>query len=211
VQLVDKNGDVVNNRYIRMARDSMNVTVPINMYKDIPINVEYKHGFYNSNNVDIKLNPTFIKVRGEVDLLSSLNGYSITVDEKKIQKDTTITQSVVLPDGVENVNGVESVSVDIMHKNTTTKTISVNTVNINNPSGIDCEIITTSVAVKFRGAPDALICLEEENVTVTADISTVAANVSGVITLPVTIDISIPEVSSSVYELGEYTVELRIK
>lgn len=211
VQLVDRNGDVVTNRFIRVARDSMNVTVPINMYKDIPIKVEYKHGFYNSNNVDIKLNPSFIKVRGDVALLSGLDVYNITVDEKKIQKDTTITQSVTLPEGVENVNGVESVSVDIKHKNTTTKTISVNTININNPSNIECELITASVAVKFRGAPDALTRLEEENVTVTADISTVATNVSGVITLPVDIDVSIPEVSSSVYELGEYTVELRIK
>ncbi len=210
VQLVDTNGAVVNNQFIRVARESMNVTVPINMYKDIPVNVEYKHGFYNSNNVDISLDPSFIKVKGEVSLLSSLNSYNITVDEKKILKDTTITQSVSLPEGVENVGGVESISVGIKHKNTSTKTLIINTVNINNPSGVDCELITTSVAVNFRGAPDALMLLGEENVTVTADISTVV-NATGVITVPVSVDVSIPESTASVYELGEYTVELRIK
>lgn len=210
VRLIDTNGEVVNNRFIRVARESMNVTVPINMYKDIPINVNYKHGYYNSNNVDISLTPSFIRVRGDVALIDSLDSYTITVDEKKILNDTTITQSVSLPEGVENVNGTESISVEIKHKNTSMKTLVVNTVEINNPGGIDCELITQSVAVRFRGAPDALILLEEENVTVTADISTVV-NASGVITVPVTVKTSFAGATGSVYELGEYTVELRIK
>ena len=201
---------MVSSQFIKLSQDSMKVTVPVYEYKNIPVTVSYKYGYYNDRNVTVTTSPQTIRIKGDVETLKGIDDYIIEVDEKKITDDRTITEAVSLPAGIENVDMTESVEVKIIHKNTKTRRVVLSNFKVNNPNGIDCELVNETLTVEFRGLSEQLALLSDETVILVADAENILKS-PGTVTVPVIVKINVESISGNqVYELGEYRVELKV-
>ncbi|MBO4220610.1 MAG: hypothetical protein J5933_06780 [Clostridia bacterium] len=210
INLCDASGNKVSSQFIKLSQDSMKVTVPVYEYKNIPVTVSYKYGYYNDRNVTVTTSPQTIRIKGDVETLKGIDDYIIEVDEKKITDDRTITEAVSLPAGIENVDMTESVEVKIIHKNTKTRRVVLSNFKINNPNGIDCELVNETLTVEFRGLSEQLALLSDETVILVADAENILKS-PGTVTVPVIVKINVESISGNqVYELGEYRVELKV-
>ncbi len=209
--LIGNDGAVISNPYVKLHTTDVIVKIPVYTEKEIPLSVGLKHGFYNEKNSEIKIEPQSIVVRGDPAELAKLSTVEVmTIDEKKMTGVTGSSVAVIeLPEGVENVNRVESVTVTVTHVNTSTRDIYVDNVEIKNPEGLDYSVKQDGINVTLRGSTGSLALVNEDNVLLTADLSYYSKG-TGKVTVPVTVGIP-AGLSGSVYEIGEYSLEIEIK
>lgn len=209
LELIDKSGAVITNPYIKLQTTEVSVYCPVYTYKEVPLTVSYKYNYYNASNVAITINPAAITIKGDPDALDRINSVSLTqLDEKKIAGDLTQTATIVLPDGIENVSGVSTATVSIVHKGTETRDLVVSNIVVTNPNNLNYSLDTASLTVKFRGAYSKLQMLSQSNIVANIDISYLT-NSSGTVEVPVTFTIA-DALSASVYEIGEYKINVTI-
>lgn len=203
LELVDENGEVIKSNYIRMMTTSVSVTVKLFTIKEVPLRVAYKNGYFNDDNVKITLSPESVTLKGEPHDLTSIDSILLTtLDEKNYPTDKTINNvTIPIPDGLTNINTVNTASVDIKHINTTTKTVLVDDISLINTSGLSCELQTESVSVTLRGPYSALSNVTGDDIQAVADMKAYSQS-SGLTEVPLTIKIG-GDYSSEVYEVYE--------
>lgn len=207
--LVDALGSEITNQYIRMQTTEISVKIPVYTYKDVPLAVDYKYGYFNESNVDIKISPASIRIKGEPDELASIDKIVILqLDEKRIVGNTTQTASIMLPDDVENLSGIRTADITVTHKGTETRAMLVTNLRVVNPSNLSYELASPEIAVQFRGTRTLLSLLSQNNVTATIDLGYLN-NTKGTFSVPVTVSVS-STLSGSVYEIGEYKIDVTI-
>ena len=207
--LIDKNGAQITNPYIKLQTTEVSVKIPVYTYKDIPLTVEYKYGYYNDTNVDVKITPASIRIKGEPEALENMTGIVLLqLDEKKITGDTTQTATITLPDDVENVSGIRTADIAVTHKGTVTRELVVTNLSVVNTGSLDYTLESPTISVKFRGTRTLLSLLNQNNITATIDLGYLN-NSSGTVSVPVTISVA-STLSGSVYEIGEYKMNVTI-
>ncbi len=209
--LVGNDGAVISNPYVKLHTTDVAVKIPVYMEKEVPLSVGFKHGFYNEKNSEIKIEPESIVVKGDPAELARLNTVEVmTIDEKRMTGVTGSRVAVIeLPEGVENVNRVESVTVTVTHINTATRDIYVDNVDIKNPDGLVYSVKQDGVNLTLRGSSGSLALVNADNITVTADLSYYSKG-TGKVTVPLAVNMP-AGLSGSVYEIGEYSLEIEIK
>lgn len=209
IELVSKNGEEIDMRYVELDRDEVKVLVPVYSTKTVPFKVDYMHGYYNSNNVNITCDPPSVEIKGDPVFLENVDAISLgTVDETSITSDTTQVYLVKLPDGIRAVDNVETVSVSITHKGTVTQTFSVDKIKVAGADKKKVEVETKSLSVKVRGTKSELAKIKAEDISVTVDLSEYTGAVSGNVTVNATV--SIEGASGNLYPVGQYPVKVRI-
>lgn len=207
--LVDRNGAPITNPYVRMKTSEVTVRIPVYTTKVIPLAVDYKYGYYNDSNVNVKLTPASITIKGEPDELEKIESLVVLqLDEKKITGDATLSATIMLPEDVENMSGFRTADVAISHKNTETREIVVPSLTVVNPNNLNYSMETDSINVTFRGPRSLVSLLNKNNVTATVDLGYLN-NASGTVSVPVTISVASVLVGS-VYEIGEYKMDVTI-
>ena len=209
LELVDKNGVEITNPYVKLQTSEVTVKFPVYTFKDVPLTVEYKYGYYNDSNVDVTINPSAIRIKGDPDVLSEIDSIVLTsLDEKKITGDITQEVTIMLPDDVENVSGIRSATVTVTHKNTETRELEVTNISVLNPNNLDYTLADDSITVCFRSTKNLLSLLNSNNVTATIDLGYLN-NASGTVSVPVTISV-VSALAGHVYEIGEYKMDVTI-
>lgn len=211
IQLVDASGNKITNQFIKIPQDSLKVTVPVYTYKDLPISVSFKNGIYNSSNVSVKITPEIIRVKGDVDALAAMNQYTVVIDEKNVSSDITVSEKINLPKGIENVDSIETVTIEIKHKNAETTKIVISDFYLKNTAGVDYEIVTKNLEILFKGRREYLNMLNTTNVIVTADLSSVTLNPGDIDYVPVSVVTVIDDVADPIQVIGTYKIQLRVK
>lgn len=208
LELVGKDGAVINNPYVKLQKSEVLVLIPVYTSKEVPITLNYVHGYYNDSNVDITLSPETVRIKGDPDRLADINEISIDIDEKTIEGDTIMNMSVPMPKNVENISTNSSVTVSITHKNTETREVVVTNFLRLNPGNIDYSH-DSGISITFRGTKTALALLTSNNITAQIDLGS-CPNKPGVYKIPVTITVT-KALSDSVYEVGEYTMDVTVE
>jgi YbbR domain-containing protein len=209
LELTDKNGSIITNPYVKLQTQEVTVRFPVYTYKEVPLTVSYKYGYYNDSNITVKINPETIRVKGEPEDLENMDSILLMqLDEKKITGDMTQTVAIMLSDDVENVSGIKNATVTITHKNTETYDIVVTNITVKNPNNLNYTIDTTSLNVRFRGTSTLLRYLNPNNIMATLDLGYLN-NASGTVSVPVTISVK-SDLAGSVYEIGEYKIDVTI-
>ncbi len=213
VTLVDKNGGSVSNPYVTMSNSEVKVFIPIYANKEVPLTVAFVHGFYNDENVEITLDRETLNVRGDASVINGLDHILVTtIDEKQVQGDTTFDVNIVLPDGVENMDGVERVNVSIRHKGTEKRSVIIPIDNgcVLNPNGLAFTLTQSSLALTLRGDPGELYGTSAANIRAVIDLSGYSGYSPGQTTtvrVPVRLTFDSTE---TVYELGVYYIDVVI-
>lgn len=208
--LVDANGNEINDPYVRLQTSEVTVRFPVYIYRDFDLKVDTKYGYYDSTNSRITISPASIQVRGDPDVISSMDSVSLgQIDEKKITGDETKTMAIMLPDGVENLSGTTTATVTITQIGTTTKKLNVTDINVVNPNGLEYTLEHNSLTVTFRGTKTMLDMLSSRNVSLTLDLGYLNKT-SGTVSVPVTVNVQ-STLSGKVYEIGDYSMNVTIK
>jgi YbbR domain-containing protein len=207
LSLTDAGGNIITNPYVTMQTTDVEVTVPVYITKDVPIEVGYKYGYFNDNTVKVTISPMTLRIKGDPVIINSINRIVIPLDEKKIITDT-ISQAISLPEGVINVFGTDTATISIKHIGTETKDIVVDRFNVINPNGLDYKLLDDFITVKVRGTSSYLPYISDAVIKATVDLSGFS-NVSGTSSVAVIIEIT-GIYKDSVYEVGEYKTSVEI-
>lgn len=207
--LIDKSGNKIDNPYIKLQTTDVNVKIPVYAQKEVPLAVEYKYGYFNDSNVKVTIDPVSITVKGDPEDIDSLDRIILMqIDEKKITGDSVQTSAIMLPSTIENISGVTSATVKITHKGTETREIVVSGITVLNPNNLSYTLEDQSINVRFRGTKSLLALLNSSNVTATIDLGYLTTT-AGKVSVPVTISVA-SALSDSVYEIGEYKMNVQI-
>lgn len=208
--LMDEFGFRVDDRYLKMSNTYVTVEVPVFSYKTLPLKVEYKHGYFNDSNVHVQVRPMVLEVKGDPAVIDRMTEIVVaTLDEKKIIGNVTQLVPLNLPDGLTAADGTENVTIDVSHMGTFTTIFTVTDIDVTGAVGIDYAILDKTLTVTVRGTLEQLSKLRPTDFSAVVDLSGYAENTSGVITEVAEIRID-SSYAAGVYEIGEYTVQVRI-
>lgn len=208
LRLIDHNDAEVINPNVTVSQSSVTVNVPVYTTKELPLTVDFLHGYYNSENVNIDIAPKTIRVKGDPSVLANMTELLIkTIDEKHVVGNDTLNVQIVLPQGLINDSAAETATISITHKNTGTKTVTVDNIRVNNPKNLNYELITKSINITLRGPLTTLTVIQPVHVTVTATLDYEAS--SGLINVPLTVTVA-AQYADTVYEVGTYSIQVRV-
>lgn len=166
--LCDENGEPVDAASIttNVAEVSLNLKIQRVQEVQLLLNVTYGGGA-TPENTQIVMSDQVIKVTGPERVLESL-GTTLTVGEinlADLTEDTVLTFPIALPEGVENLSGINEITVSVSFPNLATKTLNVTKIFVNGlPSNMQYELGTKIVSVVVRGPEELVKTIEAEHV-----------------------------------------------
>ena len=165
--------------------DTVTVTIPISKVKDVPIYVNLIEGAgATRENTSIKLSESSITIAGDAATVDGINRIEVgPVDLTSFELTYEGTLDVVLPNGVENISGIEEVDVSLEVTGLAVRDFTVTNISDTGlPEGYSAELVTHSLTVRIRGPQDALANLNSSNIRAVADLSNTTA--SGTMDIP---------------------------
>ena len=212
VILYDYDGNVFSNPYVTLSVSDVLVRIEVHKYKTVPLYVEYKYGYFNENNVNVSIEPAQIRIKGLSDDIDEIDSVKVaTIDETEIVGDGMIVYGIDLPGGISLADDAENVVVNITHKNTAVKTLTVSNIRLENKEeGKNYELLNDTLNVTLRGSiGEYFTYFDAENVTVVLDLKNYHG-ITGNVSVPAKIEIQNSSDKSVIYPLGSYTVNLAI-
>lgn len=173
-ELYDINGNVVSSEFVYRQSNSLQVTLPVTRIVSCPVEVtiESARGL-NGMNADVSVSPEYIDITGNEDALSgirTINAGTVYLEDVDNEKDYTF--SVVLPEGVINVDGINLVRVHVKLMGIVKSEVRTENIFVNYQSDLyDVELITKSISAKFRGHESVVGSVTGDDITVYADFS----------------------------------------
>lgn len=186
--LVDEDGVELPDAYVTSDVNAVNVVLPIQKYKEIPVVLNLiEGGGANKKSVEVELDPDHITISGDeaaVDAMDSLDLGSLNLAE--LLEDKELTFDIKLPDGVKSVSGETQVTASIHISGLSTKDIEVEDFRLTGlADGFNATVKTTVLQVTIRGPTADIDQVDETQLWAEADLSEI--NKSGTYVLPITI------------------------
>lgn len=210
--LIGDDGNPVTNPYIRSDATDVLVNIPVYMYKDIPVTVDFKYGYLNESNAKVTIEPSTLTVRGDPKVLANFNTYqALVIDETKITGDYSQVARLTLPEGVTNVDRIENVTVSLAHVGTETRTLSMisSRINVEVPEEKGYEFLESVFTFTIRGPEDIVGNFRQSHMSATVDLSAYR-DVVGIVTVPVTVTPLSSSYADRVYAVGTYHIQVRL-
>ncbi len=211
--LIDKNGETVNNAFIKLQTTELTVRVPVYTKKEVKLVPIYKYGYYDNANVTANVTPDSITVKGDPDELAEIDSIGLYIDETKINDSGTDRCYIDVPlgelDGFENISAHTSARVDFVHTNTETFKYTVRSISVNNPNNLKYVLGTSTIEIELRGTSVARSLLgdTENNIKASIDLSSIPA-AAGYMSLPVNIEVV---GISNLYPINAYEIGVSVK
>ncbi|MDR1299125.1 MAG: hypothetical protein LBJ84_02595 [Oscillospiraceae bacterium] len=187
---VDKDGEPIGTEDITFSDESVSVTIPIKMVRTVPLTVNLIYGAGAvEENTKYTVFPDKITLSGEaVDM--QLNYILLgTVDLTAFSVSLTESFPIIVPNELKNLTGITDATVTVKVTGLETRQLSVANIQaINVPDGYAADLITQSVDVTIRGAPDDLEQLQPSNIRVVVDLAELG-NASGTHTVDARVNV----------------------
>lgn len=173
---VDQEGNEVPKTFLKIEEDMKTVAVTVAVVKEktvpLTVNVMNSSGGKDSSFSTVKVEPETITITGNAEVLDAINSIElgdIDVAEKTENFETTV--KVVLPNGVKNVNNVESAKVSVSFNDVQTRTFTVTNIRMENlPDGTTAKIAESSAQITVRGISEDIMRLKAEDLQLVVDV-----------------------------------------
>lgn len=214
ISLVDINGNSVDTSYFAMSETKTNVTVPIYLTKEYPIQVRFKNGFVDESLVKVTCEPESLKIKGDA---AKLDGDSLPFDVIEIDETAIITapytetRNITLGDGLTLISDSTQVKITVEYDSSVrTKEFTVSDIKVSgNRSDSKCEVLSESLSVTLRGLASQLERIKASDITAVVELDGLDIAGGGNISRPVSIKID-AEDTDSVFAVGSYSVQLKL-
>lgn len=210
VLLKSQNGEDIESRYLKLSKTSIQVNVPVYGFKNVPLRVTTKNGFYTEKLTDITVSPEIIKVKGEPSVLQNVDSIDVTViDEKRIGENTQLEVDIILPDNVYLVTGEpETATVNIKLSGLVRSTFEVENITIINTGDKKVKALDKSVAVTVIAEKSIMKKLKAEDITLVVDFTNFKENI-GIVNAVAEVQFNTAD--GVVYEIGVYSIQIQAK
>lgn len=188
--------------------DTIRVTEPISVKKEIPLSITPVYGAgATADNTVITIEPKTITISGDSSIVDGINKISLdTVDLSDFAAGYEETYPIAIPDGVQNVTGETEARVKIEIVGLSTRKYQVTNLSfINAPDGYTAEILTKSIEVTVRASEAVLAKIKADNLRAVADLTGSAT--AGDVSVPVKVYI---DGISDAGAIGDYKMTVSI-
>lgn len=172
--LCDESGEPVDSQWVTTNVEVVNLTLTVRQVKEVRLSVKIVDGGgATALTSSVNVEPKTIRVSGSEALLNGLDVLELgTINLGEIADDKTLTMPIALPEGITNETGITEATVTVHFPNLTTKTMSVDNIElINIPDGLEAELVTKILEINLRGPKSLIKDITEEQVTVKVDLS----------------------------------------
>jgi len=172
ITLMDKDGNAIVDDTLRMSDDTITVTIPVEMVKEIELVVNLEHGAStNDFNVVCTVFPSSITLSGDPEVLEDLEVITLdTIDLTEFVASTVDTYDVSIPNGTTCISGTPTAMVTVEIKGLATDRFAVTNIQTKNVTeGYKVGIITKSLDVTLRATEATLAEITPDNIRLVAD------------------------------------------
>ena len=208
--LVDRSGTPISDRfaeeyrYVEKSPSSVTADIPVYYTKTVPLRIVWKYNYINDKTAKVTLNPSTIEIKGKKNVLEKISEITIDVDETKIADNTT-APAIPIPEGTVKVSDITNAEITVEYISLTTKMVEVKNLTINNPNGINVELLEDSVNVKLRGETQYMDYVTASQVSATVDLSTFNGESEYA-----DVKVAVSDLyKDHVYAVGTYTIHVR--
>ncbi len=157
IEYKDAKGNALDDAFLSLDTDSVKVNVNIFIEKTVPLSLELTNssGGNDKSYLVPKIVPETITIAGSEDALAQINSISLgTLDVAELTKNYSEKIPPILPNGIKNLDALESASVDISLENVISKQfeLSCDKVKIENiAKGNKIQLPDGKIVVTIRG------------------------------------------------------------
>ena len=210
VTLIDSNGNPVTGINIKADPQTVLVTLPVEVLKEVPLTVNLiEGGGATAADAKVTFSPTdTIMVSGDQADVEGLKEISLgDIKLADVYGTNVFTKEIELSPELTNVSGITEVNVTVTIQGLATRTMKVDNIEIiNTPEGYEAEAITKSCSVLIRGPEEEVNEITESQLRIVADLSNTDPS-TGSRTVPVKVYL---DGSSSVGVVGEYAISVSL-
>ena len=210
VTLIDSNGNPVTGINIKADPQTVLVTLPVEVLKEVPLTVNLiEGGGATAADAKVTFSPTdTIMVSGDQADVEGLKEISLgDIKLADVYGTNVFTKEIALSPELTNVSGITEVNVTVTIQGLATRTMKVDNIEIiNTPEGYEAEAITKSCSVLIRGPEEEVNEITESQLRIVADLSNTDPS-TGSRTVPVKVYL---DGSSSVGVVGEYAISVSL-
>jgi hypothetical protein len=205
--LVDADGATLSFEDVTMDADTVNVTVPVNLTKEVALDVSLiEGGGATADNVIKTITPSSIILAGDAATLDSINTvYIATIDLSDYTTFPSTEYSIVLPNDTENLSGVTTATVDLSFTGLAVQPFVATNISYTNlAEGYTAQIYEPTILVNIRAPESVLDQIEANNIRVVADLTDITTSSK----VPVTVYV---DGYSEAGAVGDYAVYVQVK
>ena len=209
-QFYDKNGRVVESSGIHVSVEQVQVTLPVNMTKELPLTINFIESPGASvENVTWEIQPKSIRVYGDADRLRSIDSISLgDFDLANLRGSSEYNYSIPIPEGCENLSSVTWASLKASFVDMTAAVLPVSQFVCENvPEGKNAEVLTEELEVTIFGTTEDVAAVTSEDILVVADLTDYSAAAGGY-TVPARV---VVETSGDIGVTGTYQIRVNIR
>lgn len=210
--LVDQDGQPIENTSLTATPDTVNVTLPVVMVKEVPLTVDLLPGGgvtgAEDSHVKVTVEPSSVMLSGSEADLAGYSSISLgSIDLSKVISTENYTFPIPLDQDVENISGVQEARVTVSVQGLDTATFETENIELVNPNHVDARLVTKSLQVQVRGQKDALEQILPQYIKVVVDLSDLSSVPDGQSLVPA--KVSLMGVADAGV-IGEYKVSVFI-
>lgn len=207
-QLYDYTDQPITNKNIHPTSEQIQVTMPVMTVKDVPLKINFvETAGSRLESFNWSLSHDSITLSGDASQIASIDEIELgTLALEDLRADEVFDYDIPIPEGVNNLSGITSVTLTIGASNVETREVEATSFSYENFNGSgEVTIVTSSLPVTLRGTAADLAVISDRQVRVIADLSDIAAD-SGSYTVPARIVVDGYDIGA----VGSYEVTVRI-
>lgn len=207
-QLYDYTDQPITNKNIHPTSEQIQVTMPVMTVKDVPLKINFvETAGSRLESFNWSLSHDSITLSGDASQIASIDEIELgTLALEDLRADEVFDYDIPIPEGVNNLSGITSVTLTIGASNVETREVEATSFSYENFNGSgEVTIVTSSLPVTLRGTAADLAIISDRQVRVIADLSDIAAD-SGSYTVPARIVVDGYDIGA----VGSYEVTVRI-
>ncbi len=213
VTLLTANDEAVQSQYIQLLTKTVDVEVPVQMIKELPLQLTLNSGGgLTENEVETLITPSKVTIIGERSAVEEIQYLSLgMIDLESIGDGITTERDFMLPSGVSCMSDRSSATITVTVKDIIVKTFELT--NINFVPGLandtyDFTPIDTHIIVRLRGNATLLNTITASDFTAIVMVSELDPTEEGILLAPVQVLFK-PAVNAQLTE-KEYTMVLSV-
>ena len=172
--LIDPDGEVISFSDVTADVDTVTVTVPVNMTKEVALDVTLvEGGGATAQNVVKEIEPRTVILAGDASTLDAINTiYLATVDLSDYVTFPQTEYSITIPNDVDNLSGISTATVDLSFTGLKTAYFVVTNLEYTGlEEGYAADVMDITLGVTIRAPAEILEKIESNNIRAVADLT----------------------------------------
>ena len=193
IVLVDADGNEVDMTNLTCDITEVYTIFPVQTVKEVPLTVSFTSGAgATSENATATIDPETVTISGTPERLDQIESINLgSIDLSQIVTSEVVNMTIPVPEGVSIISGITSAKVTVSMSGLDTRIVQTSDIElINTPEWIsNVDLVTQALEVRIRGASDTMKLVQDQDVYVIVDLSTLDEGAEGTRTLVATVGV----------------------